>query len=33
MLKHIKRMRVDEEEGSENDSKLSEPSTSKAETK
>jgi hypothetical protein len=31
MLKYIKRMRVDEEEGSENESKLSEPNTSKAE--
>jgi hypothetical protein len=31
MLKYIKRRRVDEEEDSENESKLSTPSTSKAE--
>jgi hypothetical protein len=31
LLKYIKRTRVDEEEGSENESKLSEPSTSEAE--
>jgi hypothetical protein len=33
MLKYIKRRRVDEEKDSENESKKSEPSTSKAETK
>jgi hypothetical protein len=33
MLKYVKRRRVDEEEGSENESKLSQPSASKAEKK